>query len=138
MVKKTDRRIFVVQSHKATHLHYDFRIEVDGVLKSWAIPKGPPLKAGEKRLAIPTDDHAIEYAKFEGAIPEGQYGAGIVEVWDQGTYKTATPVSKALKEGKIEMLLRGKKLKGNYMLIRFQRSPKELWLLIKAKVRAGV
>lgn len=126
--------IFVVQKHHASHLHYDFRLEVDGVLKSWAVPKGPPRKFSEKRLAVETEDHPLEYAEFEGRIPKGQYGAGIVKIWDKGTYECEYSVKSALRAGQIEIILKGKKLKGKYALIRTKMGDdKKNWLLIKMK-----
>lgn len=130
--------IFVVQKHQATTLHYDFRLEIGGVLVSWAVPKGPSLNPADKRLAIQTEDHPIEYAKFEGVIPEGQYGAGTVMVWDNGTYQTDPEGSapEQLARGELKFTLHGKKLRGGFVLIRAglksagsrgQRS----WLLIK-------
>ncbi len=128
--------IFVVQKHSARRLHYDLRLEVDGVLKSWAVPKGPSLDPKEKRLAIETEDHPLEYASFEGQIPEGQYGAGIVMVWDTGFYKNVTEkdgrtvsMAEALKSGHAAFLLEGKKLKGGYALTRTKRG----WIFIKMK-----
>ncbi len=121
--------IFVVQKHHATHLHYDFRLELDGVLKSWAIPKGPSLNPAIKRLAIMVDDHPLEYASFEGHIPEGEYGAGDVIIWDKGSYKL---LKGSLKEGKLEFYLLGKKLKGAFVLLKLRGKEKE-WLLIKKK-----
>ena len=134
--------IFVVQKHDASHLHYDFRLEISGVLKSWAVPKGPSADSKVKRLAMPTEDHPFDYAGFEGNIPEGNYGAGTVMVWDTGTYsnlREAKPagggqatMDKAVTEGKIEVRLDGKKLKGNYALIRTGLQGKG-WLLFKMK-----
>lgn len=121
--------IFVVQEHHATHLHYDFRLEMDGILKSWAIPKGPSLDPAIKRLAIMVDDHPLEYASFEGHIPEGEYGAGDVIIWDKGSYKL---LKGSLKEGKLEFYLLGKKLKGAFVLLKLRGKEKE-WLLIKKK-----
>jgi DNA ligase D-like protein (predicted 3'-phosphoesterase) len=124
---------FVVQKHDATTLHYDFRLEIDGVLKSWAIPKGPSKDPSDKRLAVPTSDHNLEYKDFEGVIPEGQYGAGKVTIWDKGTYENIrddVSMAKAYKEGKIKIALKGKKLKGNYSLIKMHGKDKP-WLLIK-------
>lgn len=119
--------IFVVQEHFASHHHYDFRLEMDGVLKSWAIPKEIPLQPGIKRLAVEVEDHPLDYANFEGVIPEGFYGAGEVKIWDRGEYDLL-----ARSESKIEVCLRGEKLKGNYCLLRFQGEKKN-WLLFKMK-----
>jgi len=127
--------IFVIQKHAATQLHYDFRIEIDSVLKSWAVPKGISNKLSDKRLAIPTEDHPIEYEKFEGVIPEGHYGAGTVMVWDCGTYENIKKIAmrQCLKNGRIEVRLHGKKLKGAYALIRTGPPEKQFWLLLKMK-----
>lgn len=120
--------IFVIHRHDASHLHYDLRLEMDGVLKSWAVPKEPPLEPGVKRLAIQVEDHALSYAKFEGTIPEGRYGAGEVEIWDSGNYELKN------REGdKIEFVLNGGKLKGHYVLVRFRRAGEKEWLLFRAK-----
>lgn len=116
---------FVIQKHQATHLHYDFRLEMDGVLKSWAIPKEPLTKAGVKRLAVQVEDHELNYINFEGTIPEGMYGAGTVEIWDKGTYTLKTR-----KENKIEFTLHGNKLKGDYVFIRFRNKN---WLFFRKK-----
>jgi len=111
--ESSDRPIFVVQRHDAKNLHYDFRLEIDGVLKSWAVPKGPPKETGIKRLAIQTEDHPLAYADFEGEIPEGEYGAGKVEIWDKGTFELHK------NEGKeIVATLYGEKLQGDYVLIK--------------------
>lgn len=119
--------IFVIHRHDASHLHWDLRLEIDGVLKSWAVPKEPPAKKGIKRLAIQVKDHALSYANFEGIIPEGMYGAGKVEIWDNGTYKL---ISKDLK--KIEFELNGKKLKGKYVLVKTSYGKnKNSWLWMK-------
>lgn len=123
--KKTkSKNIFVIQKHDASHLHYDFRLEIDGVLKSWAVPKGPSTDPHEKRLAVETEDHPMEYATFEGVIPEGEYGAGPVIVWDNGTFDNIKekdgkiiPLSQCYKNGQIEVNLHGKKLQGGYALI---------------------
>jgi bifunctional non-homologous end joining protein LigD len=125
---------FVVQKHDATRLHYDLRLEIAGVLKSWAVPKGPSLNPADKRLAVQTEDHPMEYASFEGVIPEGQYGAGSVMVWDHGTYKVleGDDAAKKLAQGELKFLLRGKKLRGSFVLVKIQRSEKgNEWLLIK-------
>ena len=131
--------IFVIQKHGARTLHYDVRLEVEGVLKSWAVPKGPSLNPKDKRLAVPTEDHPLEYADFEGVIPEGEYGAGAVMVWDFGTYRNITekkgkaiPMAEAVPHGHIKVWLDGKKLKGGYALTRFKKEPDEAWLLVKA------
>jgi len=119
-------RIFVVQKHQASHLHWDFRLEDEGVLKSWAIPKEPPLKSGIKRLAVKVEDHPIEYAKFEGKIPEGNYGAGTVEIWDKGKYEMLEK-----ERGKYMVKLKGKKMKGKYVLIKTKYA-KNSWLIFKS------
>lgn len=132
--------IFVVQQHAASHMHYDFRLEINGVLASWAVPKGPSLNPRIKRLAVPTDDHPMDYATFEGAIPEGNYGAGNVIVWDAGAYENIKeidgkilPMKECLKRGMIEVVLHGKKLRGAFALIRTHISKEEPWLLVKMK-----
>ncbi|MHA1238147.1 MAG: DNA polymerase ligase N-terminal domain-containing protein [Candidatus Odinarchaeia archaeon] len=124
--RKNKRPIYVIQKHDASHLHYDLRLEMDGVLKSWAIPKEPPVSVGVKRLAVQTEDHPIEYAEFEGIIPEGQYGAGIVEIWDKGSFELIDR-----KEDKITMIIYGKKLIGKYHLIKLKGSNKN-WLFFKS------
>jgi bifunctional non-homologous end joining protein LigD len=126
---------FVVQEHHARQLHYDFRLEIEGVLKSWAIPKGPSLNTADKRLAVMVDDHLIEYFDFEGIIPEGQYGAGMVVIWDSGTYSLVEgddPV-KSLESEKIVMELNGKILKGGFTLVKMKWRGEKNWLLIKKK-----
>ena len=127
--------MFVVQKHDASRLHYDLRLEIDGVLVSWALPKGPSLDPSQKRLAVMTEDHPLEYAEFEGTIPEGQYGAGTVMVWDRGTYETPedVPVSDALREGVLEIVLCGKKLQGRFALVKMRWKGGKNWLLIKKK-----
>jgi DNA ligase D-like protein (predicted 3'-phosphoesterase) len=129
---------FVVQKHDATSLHYDFRLEAAGVLKSWAIPKGPSTNPKDKRLAMPTEDHPLEYADFEGVIPEGEYGAGPVIVWDAGTYRNRTekdgkpvPVEQAVEDGHVAVWLEGRKLTGGFALTRIGRGRRERWLLVK-------
>jgi DNA ligase D-like protein (predicted 3'-phosphoesterase) len=133
-----DGRVFVIQKHDASSLHYDFRIEVDGVLKSWAVPKGPSTDPRDKRLAVMTEDHPMEYRDFEGVIPKGEYGGGTVMVWDSGTYKNlktdnghAVAMSKCIENGQVEIELHGKKLMGGYALRRFKGDKQ--WLLIKMK-----
>ncbi len=134
--------IFVIQKHDARRLHYDFRLEADGVLKSWAVPKGPSTDPSEKRLAVPTEDHPMEYAIFEGTIPEGEYGAGTVIVWDAGTYRNLTekggkavPITEAIDKGHIIVWLDGKKLRGGYALTRFRTGKGDSWLLVKMRDR---
>lgn len=124
-VGKSSGNMFVVQKHRARQLHYDFRLEEKGVLQSWAVPKGIPKTAGEKRLAVQTEDHPIEYGKFEGAIPEGHYGAGSVEIWDTGRYTMIERKDKSLK-----FALNGNKLKGVYVLFNFRGKN---WFLFKTK-----
>ncbi|MDB5307981.1 MAG: ligase [Gemmataceae bacterium] len=129
-VRRTARsRIFVVQKHAARRRHYDFRLAIAGVLVSWAVPKGPSMNPAEKRLAVRTEDHPLEYADFEGVIPEGQYGAGTVMVWDKGTYEPAgdIPPEEQLARGKIDVVLQGKKLRGGFTLVQTGGR----WLLIK-------
>src|SRR5438067_6891448 len=126
---------FVIQKHAARRLHYDFRLEMDGVLKSWALPKGLPLKRGEKHLAVEVEDHPIEYEDFEGLIPEGQYGGGTVMVWDYGTYYVyGEQPLKSLREGKLHLVLDGKKAKGEWTLIRIRGrdDEKNQWLILKS------
>jgi bifunctional non-homologous end joining protein LigD len=137
----SDKLIFVVQRHKASRLHYDFRLEMEGVLKSWAIPKGPSLNPADKRLAIMVEDHPYEYKDFKGVIPPGNYGAGIVEIWDHGYYtdnqnsgkKAEKELLKALKAGHLKITLHGKKLKGEFALVKLKTSKDNPWLLIKHK-----
>lgn len=121
---KQSGNIYVIQKHQSTHLHYDLRLEMDGVLKSWAVPKDPPLEVGVKRLAVEVEDHPIAYADFEGTIPEGQYGAGTVEIWDRGHY-----VLRDRKEDKLIFKIEGERLKGTYCLIRFKG--RKNWLFFK-------
>lgn len=136
IVKKGHKKpIFVIQEHHASHVHYDFRLEMNGVLRSWAVPKGPSTDPHIKRLAALTEDHPLDYATFEGIIPEG-YGAGTVIVWDTGAYdniseKDGNPITmeQAFEKGHIKVFLHGKKLKGEYSLIRFKG--KKNWLLCK-------
>ncbi len=133
IIKSKNELIFVVQKHAASQLHYDFRLEMDGVLKSWAIPKGPSMNPEEKRLAIMVEDHPIDYKDFEGTIPEGNYGAGNVIVWDSGTYTLSEEqnTEAGLASGQLSFILNGKKLKGEFALVRLKIKQKNAWLLIK-------
>jgi len=125
-LREGEGNIYVVQKHAATHLHYDLRLEMDGTLKSWAIPKEPPIELGVKRLAVQVEDHPISYATFQGTIPEGEYGAGKVEIWDKGTYKLTDR-----KEDKLVVEINGEKLKGSYVLVRLKNGKN--WLFFKKK-----
>lgn len=133
-VKKSAGNSFVIQKHRATRLHYDFRLEMEGVLRSWAIPKGPSLNPAEKRLAVLTEDHPMDYGGFEGVIPKGNYGAGNVILWDNGTYEMVDPDTpeKGWAKGKFHILLRGKKLHGEWVLVRGSRDPKQ-WIFFKVR-----
>lgn len=140
--KSKDKLIFVIQRHAASRLHYDFRLEMEGVLKSWAVPKGPSLNPNDKRLAMEVEDHPYDYKDFEGNIPEGNYGAGQVEVWDTGTYESLDQNSKLsdekellkeLKAGSLKFILHGKKLKGEFALVKMKNAENNAWLLIKHK-----
>jgi bifunctional non-homologous end joining protein LigD len=140
--KSKDKLLFVIQRHAASRLHYDFRLEMEGVLKSWAVPKGPSLDPKDKRLAMMVEDHPYDYKDFEGNIPEGNYGAGQVEVWDSGTYEPLEENSKLsdekelLKElhaGSLKFILHGKKLKGEFALVKMKNTDDNSWLLIKHK-----
>lgn len=143
-VRKGNKQLsFVVQRHKASHLHYDFRLEMEGVLKSWAVPKGPSLNHSDKRLAMMVEDHPYDYKDFKGIIPEGNYGAGIVEIWDKGTYTALTDdknpdneklLKAGLKAGNLKFVLKGKKLKGEFALVKIKNRTGDkdnTWLLIK-------
>jgi bifunctional non-homologous end joining protein LigD len=140
-VKKSVSNLsFVIQRHKASRLHYDFRLELDGVLKSWAVPKGPSLNPKDKRLAMMVEDHPYDYKDFAGEIPEGNYGAGIVEIWDEGTYNDIDNSPKdvaekklraGLKAGDLKFQLFGKKLKGEFALVKLKSKEDNSWLLIK-------
>jgi len=125
---------FVIQKHHATRLHYDFRLEMEGVLRSWAVPKGPSLNPADKRLAMLTEDHPIDYGGFEGVIPKGNYGAGNVIIWDNGTYDMVDPRTpeEGWRKGKLHFVLHGKKLKGEWVLVRGSRQPKE-WIFFKVR-----
>jgi DNA ligase D-like protein (predicted 3'-phosphoesterase) len=129
---------FVVQEHHARALHWDFRLEVGGVLASWAVPKGPSLNPADKRMAMRTEDHPLDYADFEGVIPQGEYGAGRVIVWDRGSYRNLTqrrgtlvPIEQALEAGHISVWLEGEKLAGAFALTRLAKGKRERWLLVK-------
>lgn len=137
---KGDRHIFVVQRHHASRLHYDFRLEVAGVLKSWAVPKGPSMNPADKRLAMEVEDHPYDYKDFEGVIPAGNYGAGTVYVWDKGTYELLNHTGsfdktalKEIREGDLKIRIKGKKLKGEFALVKMKGAEKNAWLLIKHK-----
>lgn len=128
IIKKTSKKIFVIHKHHASHLHWDLRLEMDRVLKSWAVPKEPPTEKGIKRLAIQVEDHPLSYANFQGVIPEGMYGAGKVEIWDSGKYELLKH-----SEKEIEIEFHGKKLKGKYALIKthYGSKPDKSWLFFK-------
>jgi bifunctional non-homologous end joining protein LigD len=127
---------FVIQKHAASHLHYDFRLELDGVMKSWAVPKGPSLDTSVRRLAMEVEDHPISYNSFEGTIPEGEYGGGTVMLWDRGTYEArdgggAASLRDGYERGDLEIVLHGERLNGEWVLVRMQRPGRPQWLLIK-------
>jgi bifunctional non-homologous end joining protein LigD len=130
-----EKRLYVIQKHRATQLHYDFRLEFEAVLLSWAVPKGPSLDPSVKRLAMQVEDHPVDYGGFEGVIPEGEYGGGTVMVWDTGTWTPESPdIAEALKKGDLKFQLHGKKLRGSWVLVRthgYGSSSGKSWLLIK-------
>ena len=130
---------FVIQRHEARRLHYDLRLEASGVYKSWAVPKGLPNKAGQRNLAIEVEDHPLSYGKFEGRIPAGNYGAGLVEIWDKGTYESLDKsVEEAYRKGKIHLRFKGKKAIGEWHLVKTHFSEDKLqWLLIKAQAKSN-
>ena len=135
-VKPSERRRFVIQKHAATRLHYDFRLELDGTFKSWAVTRGPSLDPADKRLAVEVEDHPLDYGDFEGTIPKGQYGGGTVMLWDRGYWapEPGTDPHKGLKAGDLKIVMDGERLKGGFVLVRMKRRPKERrdnWLLIK-------
>src|ERR1041384_7559216 len=135
---KTKALRFVIQKHAARRLHYDFRLELDGVLKSWAVPKGPSLRAGDKRLAVEVEDHPVEYAAFEVTIPKGQYGGGTVIVWDRGSWSPIGDPHEGLETGRLRFTLAGERLKGQWALVRMGGtrrgggSSRSQWLLMKS------
>jgi len=138
--KKEGGLAFVVQKHYASHLHYDFRLELEGVLKSWAVPKGPNLDPANKHLAVMVEDHPFDYKDFSGIIPEGNYGAGKVEIWDKGTYHSLNEedrvgseeeVKAGLEKGHITIIMKGSRLNGEFALIKLKKSRGNNWLLIK-------
>lgn len=135
--KKTGKQLqFVVQKHAASHLHYDFRLELDGVMKSWAVPKGPSLDPAVRRLAMEVEDHPISYNTFEGTIPEGEYGGGTVMLWDQGTYEAedgggVESLRRGYEKGDLKITMHGKRLRGSWVLVRMNRPGRPQWLLIK-------
>lgn len=139
--RRAEGPLFVIQKHNASNLHYDFRLEIDGLLKSWAVPKGPSTDPSEKRLAVPTEDHPLAYAEFEGVIPEGEYGAGTVLVWDAGIYRNLREdedgneieMSDALDDGHLTIWLEGEKISGGYALTRMAGGGEGRWLLVKMK-----
>jgi DNA ligase D-like protein (predicted 3'-phosphoesterase) len=132
--------VFVIQKHHATSLHYDFRLDVAGVLRSWAVPKGPSTDPRDRRLAMEVEDHPLDYASFEGVIEEGSYGAGPVIVWDTGTYRNLSerrgeevPIEQALRDGHVSVWLEGRKLRGGWSLRRIRSGAKPQWLLVKRR-----
>ena len=134
--RKTAALQFVIQKHAASRLHYDFRLEHDGALKSWAVPKGPSINPAVKSLAVEVEDHPLEYGSFEGSIPDGEYGAGEVIVWDHGTWIPDGDVERGLRAGKLKFTLKGEKLKGSWTLVRMagrRAADGRQWLLMKAK-----
>lgn len=137
---KTKQSRFVIQRHHASRLHYDFRLEMDGVLKSWAVPKGPSLNPKDKRLAMMVEDHPVGYINFEGYIPEGNYGAGHVMIWDKGMFAPVNALHEKISEkeslewlsrGELKFELKGKKLKGEFVLVKLKKADENSWLLIK-------
>lgn len=136
--RKSKAHAYLIQKHEARNLHFDFRLEHEGVLKSWAIPRGPSMDPGDKRLAVRTEDHPLEYGSFEGSIPKGQYGGGTVMLWDEGTWEPLADPDEGFKEGKLKFIVHGKRLHGAFALVRLRsdtgrKQGKENWLLIKEK-----
>jgi bifunctional non-homologous end joining protein LigD len=138
-LKTTAGNSFVIQKHRATRLHYDFRLEMEGVLRSWAVPKGPSVNPAEKRLAVETEDHPMDYGGFEGVIPKGNYGAGNVIIWDHGTYDMVDPDTpeKGWAKGKLHFVLNGRKLRGEWVLVRGSREPRQ-WIFFKVRDKFAV
>ena len=132
---KTSKRRFVIQEHHATRLHWDFRLEMEGVMKSWAVPKGPSMNPNDKHLAVMVEDHPIEYNEFQGEIPAGNYGAGEVRRWDHGTYEPVgtTPIEEQLENGKLTIIMHGKKLKGEFHMIEMHGRGERNWLIFKVR-----
>jgi len=137
---RSKKPIFVIQKHAARQLHYDFRLQLGRALKSWAVPKGPSLNPSDKRMAVEVEDHPLGYAKFEGVIPKGEYGAGTVMIWDKGSYRNVTkknnkevPITRALRNGHLTIELDGGKIEGRYALSRIVKGKKPRWLLVKVK-----
>ena len=138
---RMDKKIFVIQKHEAKNTHFDFRLEINGSLKSWAVPKGPSMDPAQKRLAIETEDHPMSYADFEGVIPEGEYGAGTVAIWDSGTYENRSEIDgknvgidEAYEKGRIKINLAGTRMKGFWALIKTKYMGRDnQWLLIKER-----
>jgi bifunctional non-homologous end joining protein LigD len=142
MSPKVEPLRFVVHKHDARRLHYDFRLELDGVLKSWAIPRGPSLEPSDKRLAMMVDDHSLDYRNFEGVIPKGEYGAGPVMIWDEGVFValyehdregSEKAFREGLEKGQFTFIVAGEKLKGEFALVRFPRGGEKAWLLVKKR-----
>lgn len=136
--RKRMSHAYLIQKHEARNLHFDFRLEHEGVLKSWAIPRGPSMDPGDKRLAVRTEDHPMEYGRFEGSIPKGQYGGGTVMLWDEGAWEPIEDPEAGFREGKLKFILHGKRLQGGFALVRLRsdtgrKQGKENWLLIKEK-----
>src|SRR5512140_3116987 len=129
--RKSPALSFVIQKHAASHLHYDFRLELNGVLLSWAVPKGPSFDPHDKRLAMHVEDHPVDYGSFEGVIPEGEYGAGTVVLWDRGTWTPVLDPAKTLEKGELKFELHGEKLKGRWALVKIKGDDPKAWLLLK-------
>lgn len=133
IAKGKSGRSYVIQKHDASRLHYDFRLEHDGVLLSWAVPKGPSLDPTVKRLAVHVEDHPVSYGTFSGTIPKGNYGAGTVEIWDNGTWKPEGDVDQMMKDGSLKFTINGGRLQGKWALVKMKTAEENQWLLIKEK-----